>query len=38
MNKYLDPLEYLVNSSSHSNIKFKGKIKFVAIAAEMIVL
>ncbi len=24
------PLEYLVNSSPHSNIKFKGKMKFVA--------
>jgi hypothetical protein len=31
MNRYLVPLKYLVNSNSHSNFKFEGKIKFITV-------
>ncbi len=31
MKRYSVPLEYSVNLSSHSNFKFKGKIKFSAV-------
>jgi hypothetical protein len=31
MNRYLVLLKYLVNSNSHSNFKFEGKIKFIAV-------
>ncbi len=30
-NKYLVLLEFLVNSNSHLNFKFEGKIKFIAV-------
>jgi hypothetical protein len=29
-NRYLGPFEYLVNSNSHLNFKFEGKIEFIA--------
>jgi hypothetical protein len=31
VNRYLVPLKYLVNSNSHSNFEFKGKIKFITV-------
>jgi hypothetical protein len=30
-NRYSVPLKYSVNSNSHSNFKFEGKIKFIAV-------
>ena len=33
-NRYSVPLEYLVNSNSHSNFEFDGKIKFIAVTYE----
>jgi hypothetical protein len=32
-NRYLVPLEHLVNSNSHSNFKFKGKIKLTTVGS-----
>jgi hypothetical protein len=31
MNRYLVPLKYLVNSNSHLNFEFEGKVKFIAV-------
>ena len=31
MNRYSVPLEYFINSNSHSNFEFKGKMKFIAV-------
>ncbi len=31
MNMYLVPLEDLVNSNSHSNFEFDGKIKYITV-------
>jgi hypothetical protein len=30
-NRYLDLVEYLVNLNLHSNLKFEGIIKFIAV-------
>jgi hypothetical protein len=30
-NRYSGPLKYLVNSNSHLNFEFEGKIKFIAV-------
>ncbi len=30
-NRYLVPLEYLVNLNAHSNFEFEGKTKFIAV-------